>query len=79
MKRRLTCPERGTLAEVETSEDPVDGRILGALSCTLLGGCGAVDCEQLCIQRLNRGLAARELLSRPARPARPPGSRRGKK
>lgn len=57
MKRRVTCPERGTLAEIELSEDPVDGRILGVVSCSLLGY-GDV-CEELCARRLQARREAR--------------------
>lgn len=60
MKRKITCPELAHLVDIEYSEDPIDGRIIGVLSCSAFEPCNAVDCDEECIRRLNRKRDASE-------------------
>lgn len=53
MKKYVTCPESGHLEELEIAEDPEDGHILGVTRCTAFAPEEAVDCDELCIRRLN--------------------------
>jgi CBS domain-containing protein len=55
-RRKVTCPNSGTLEEIEYFEKPSDGSILGVVSCTAFRPATAVACDLLCADRLNRGL-----------------------
>lgn len=57
MRRKVTCPESGHLEELEVTEDPVDGHILGVTRCSRLSPADVVDCGQECAHLLNRRLA----------------------
>ena len=50
MKKRITCPVRGTLCELKYGEAPRP-RILDATRCSLIEA--AVDCDQECVWLLN--------------------------
>lgn len=51
MKKRVTCPEHGTLCELTYEVSPETSRILGATQCSLIDG--EVDCDQECVRLLN--------------------------
>jgi hypothetical protein len=51
MKKRITCPEKGTLCELTFEVSPESSRILGATKCSLIEG--EVDCDQECVRLLN--------------------------
>lgn len=53
MRLKITCPESAHLEEIEFSEDPVDGKIIGVSRCSGLDPADIVDCEMVCIKRLN--------------------------
>lgn len=50
MKKQITCPVHGTLAELHYEVDPEGAKILGVTACTLIEG--EVDCEQQCVVRM---------------------------
>ena len=54
MKRYITCPNRGTLAEIECDQSAEDGHIIGVRRCSLVGTNEWVDCDSLCIKLLNK-------------------------
>jgi hypothetical protein len=60
MKRKITCPEKATLVELEYVESPETGRILGVVSCSAFKPCNSVDCDEECIHRMNRRRMAEE-------------------
>jgi hypothetical protein len=51
MKKRITCPEHGTICYLEYQESPETSRILGATGCSLMEG--PVNCSQECVRLLN--------------------------
>lgn len=53
MKRRITCPVRAHLEEIEISISPTTSRILGVSRCTAFCPPEAVSCDKLCIKLLN--------------------------
>jgi hypothetical protein len=56
VRRKVTCPETGHLEEIEVAEDPVDGHLLGATGCSRFSPEDHVDCDQICVKRLNQRL-----------------------
>jgi hypothetical protein len=56
MRQKITCPDSAHLEEIEYTEDPVDGTILGVHRCTRFHPSDTVDCDGLCAQRLNKRL-----------------------
>lgn len=50
-KARITCPNKGCLATLRLSENPENGRVLAAETCSLIEG--EVDCDQECVRRIN--------------------------
>jgi hypothetical protein len=55
MKKTITCPVEGCLAELTYEAGPESAELLGATACSLTDG--EVDCEQKCIKLLNIRLA----------------------
>jgi CBS domain-containing protein len=55
-RRKITCPNSGTLQEIEYFERPSDGTILGVASCTAFQPRNAIDCDLLCADRFNQRL-----------------------
>lgn len=51
---KVTCPNSGTLEEIELFEKPSDGAILAVVSCTAFRPSTAIDCDVLCADRLNQ-------------------------
>jgi hypothetical protein len=69
MKHKVTCPESGHLEEIEVTQDPVDGHIVGIVRCSRWSD-ELTDCSRTCIHRLNRrlpNLMRRERATRPPR------------
>ena len=55
MRKKVTCPETGHLEEIEVTNDPIDGHIVGVDDCTRW--CREyLDCPQTCAHRLNKRL-----------------------
>jgi hypothetical protein len=54
MRQKITCPDSAHLEEIEYTEDPVDGTILGVHRCSRFQPPDGVDCDGLCAQRLNK-------------------------
>lgn len=50
VRRRLTCPRKGQIADVEVKRRFSTGKELRVKSCTLLDEPTHVDCEQECIR-----------------------------
>jgi hypothetical protein len=86
MKRKVTCPETGHLEEIEVTEDPVDGHILGVVGCSRFRPADDLDCAQTCAHRLNLRLTnimrrerqARDRSDRATPPETPSARPRGK-
>jgi ribosomal protein S4 len=55
MKQKVTCPETGHLEEIDVTQDPVDGHIVGVHRCSRWPD-GRTDCAQTCAHRLNQRL-----------------------
>ena len=51
MKKTITCPVEGCLAELTYEVGPESAELLGATACSLTEG--EVDCDQKCIKLLN--------------------------
>ena len=51
MRKAITCPLRGCLAEIVYEDSPESSRILGVMACSLLDE--IVDCDQECVRRMN--------------------------
>lgn len=51
MKKMITCPVKGCLAELSYEVNPESAKLLGATACSLIEG--EVDCDQDCIKLLN--------------------------
>jgi hypothetical protein len=54
MRKLVTCPEHGCMAEIEFHEDPTDGHIQGIVRCSVFQPDDDVDCDQECARRLNQ-------------------------
>lgn len=55
-RRKITCPNSGTLQEIEYFEKPSDGTILGVASCSAFQPASAIECDLLCADRFNQRL-----------------------
>lgn len=58
MRQKITCPDTAHLEDIEFYEDPVDGKILGVHTCSRFEPEDQVDCEFLCVHRINKRLGA---------------------
>lgn len=59
MRQKITCPETAHLEEIEFTENPIDGTILGVDRCSRFHPEGVVECDGLCAQRINQRLEIR--------------------
>ena len=57
--RRLLCPARGEVVEVEALQEQRTGYFTEIVSCRALGGPAQSGCGQACVQALNAGTASR--------------------
>jgi len=57
--RRLLCPARGELVEVEAVQEGRTGYFTEIASCQVPGGPARTGCSQACVQALNAKTASR--------------------
>lgn len=57
--RRLLCPARGEVVEVEAIQEQRTGYFTEIVSCRAHGGPVQAGCGQACVQALNAGTASR--------------------
>ena len=62
MHKKITCPVKGCLADLEYEENPESARVLGATACSLIEG--EVDCDQECVRLMNIRRSETEGLSK---------------
>jgi hypothetical protein len=73
MKQKVTCPETGHLEEIEVTQDPVDGHLLGTTCCSRWDD-ELTGCAQICVHRLNQRLTNLMRRERIARASASPGA-----
>lgn len=59
VERKLVCPARGELVEVEALQERRTGYFTGIRSCRTPGGPAQVGCSQACVQALNARTVSR--------------------